>query len=205
MLTAGTSFFLCDPCDSDQVIHAALLISLKEGNYTAELKDPKLSLSSNKNIQIYYDLEGQFVRQSANIETAMGRSRQLITFRTQGDPDSAETREHIRIATRWINLRAEVQDSQLHPVIDISKTGFSLTCPASYPQDHILEITLQYRSRRFTGHAAVCSANTLANGDTRYGISCLNDQDAADELAEGVEEIFTDLQHRLLQRTTGAA
>ncbi len=83
MLTVGTNFFLSNPAEPEQVIHAALLI---DGNLTAQLRDTTLSRSPSDDILVHYDLQGRFVQQPTVVEMAMGRSRLLVTFRTQGEP-----------------------------------------------------------------------------------------------------------------------
>ena len=200
----GNNFFLRTARESEEVLHSASLLSVKDQIMTVAVDDLEDPLEPNEGILIYFYLQGQFVLQAASVDATSGREPKHVTFHTLGEPISAENRKHARISTANVDLSISLADSEFFQVIDVSKAGIGVIAPMTFNQGQNVCVCLRYHRDEFFGMTSVRNVIAINDRHYRYGLKCVDAAGATEGLVQALEFIVSDLHSDLRQPTEAA-
>lgn len=220
MLGTDTGIFFRIPDGSNtRVLHPARIVEVSGETHTAEVEDPQISLEAGQELLVYYEMKREFVQQSAIIDVIMDgqpegeqpeeasedAARLLVAFRLNGEPVSAESRQAYRVSTVVANLFSMFGKEERCRLLDVSATGFSLESRQRFSVGDIIEGTLLFEDKEFTGLATVQSIKPLSGGRFRYGLHSVEDKTRPADLLKGQQKISMAIQREQMRRLRGTA
>lgn len=201
MLTPGIGFFIQIPGKTkERILHAATVLEIRDGTYTAEIEEDHLVLEAGQDILVYCEVQHRFMQQPARIEAILQTDpHQVIGFETTGEPISAEARECYRVSTVMANLTAIVIDESC-PLLDVSASGFAVLSTTRHKMGRVVNVAVRYGDEQYQGEARIQSIREMPDGRIRYGLNALEDRGVDANLQKGQREITMDIQRQQLKR-----
>ncbi len=222
MLQAGDRFYVQIPNQSgERILHPATVVEHEDSKFTAEVKVSSPPLEAGKDIIIFFELEKEFMQQSGQLDMvkpsdvpaddSVDNSSQTnslagtaIGFQLVGDPISAENRQCYRVSTVMVDLTATLDGEANCHLLDISSNGFSLVSSREHTFGTLVEVTLEYGLKNYSGKARIQSVIEHPRGVFRYGLYGIEDKNADNELGKALRVISMDIQRLQLRRRTGS-
>ncbi|MFH1419374.1 MAG: PilZ domain-containing protein [Planctomycetota bacterium] len=217
MVGIGTGCFLQLPGESKQrVLHPARVVGLVDEIYTVESEERDLPVTPDMDVLLYFERNREFTQQSGRIEAAdtidaddagsdEDGPRFLISFKTTGEPVSAESRQHYRVSTVLMGYQADLNVEKACHVLDVSSTGLAVISRKCYTVGNVVDVSIVEDGQTYTGNVCVQSIRDLGKGRTRYGLHCVSHQKAPGTLAEGLQRASMRIQREQLRRLAGNA
>ncbi len=209
MLSVDTNFFLQVPDESEQrILHPGTVISVDGELHTASLDQEELPVEVGQPIQVYYEVQSEFMQQHGRIEAVMRGEpdnvlKKIIGFTATGEPMSAEERQCYRVSTVTARMTVRVETDNEYPLIDVSATGLSFTAPHVYHFGQIVKVQITHDNHNYRGEGHIQSIRVLTNGKTRYGIHCVDDGESNIPFSKGLQQINIAVQRSHLRRLAG--
>ncbi len=212
MVGIGVGCFLQLPGDSKQrVLHPARVTELADEIYTVESEENGLPVEPEMDVLLYFENNREFMQQSGRIEAvdtidaSDGGSdddgpKLLISFKTTGDPVSAESRQWYRVSTVVVGYQADLNAEKDCRVLDVSKTGLAVVSEETYTIGNVVSVSIVEDGQTYTGNICVQSVRDLGQGQTRYGLHCVSDKTAQGTLADGLQRASMRIQREQLRR-----
>ncbi len=212
MVGVGSGFFVQIPNDSGhRVLHPAKVSGQVGDVFTAELEEPGIEFEEGQGFLVYFEKRRDFLQQPACIQEIdeadpVGEPGPALTisFVTQGEAVSAESRQCYRVSTVMANMTAKLGEEGGCQLLDVSATGFSAIAAAEYRIGDLLDAVLELDGAQFTGKVAVQSIRELSQGRIRYGTHCADSTKLGGTLKGGLNKISMFVQRQQLQRLSGA-
>ncbi len=222
MINAGDQFYVQIPSQSGgRILQPAVVVEHSDSKYTAELEVESPSLEAGNDIVVFFEQKKEFMQQSGRIDmvkpcdmptddsiTASGETESpmstLIGFQLVGEPVSAENRQCYRVSTVMVELTATLDGEANCHLLDISSSGFSLLSSREHSYGSLVEVTLEYGEKTYTGQARIQNIIEHPRGVFRYGLHGIEDKQAESELGKGRQVISMDIQRLQLRRRTGS-
>ena len=217
MVGIGTGCFIQLPGNSKQrVLHPARVVGLVDETYTVEAEKNDLPVEPDTDVLLYFEKNRKFMQQSGRIEAVdtvdvddeasdEDGPQLLISFKTTGEPVSAESRQHYRVSTVITGYQADLNTERACRVLDVSGTGLSIVSGESYAIGNAVDVSIVEDGRTYAGKACVQSVRDLGGGRTRYGLHCVSYLKAKGTLAEGLQRASMRIQREQLRRLAGSA
>ncbi len=222
MLEIGGAFFLQVPYESterirqipdesaERILHAAKVVDLRSNLLTAQFEDRNLDIAKfpgvveGRDLFIFYEARRDFLQQAAYVRKILyGELKPTFELETTGEPSSVESRQHHRVSTVTAGLTAELGDEDYCPLLDVSRTGFSVISSRNYAIGSIVEATVTHQGEEYRGRVSVQSICALSKGRIRYGLLCVQNRESVGNMLRGLELMTTSLQSQQLRRLAG--
>lgn len=222
MLATGMKFFVQITLPSGKLtLYPATVLDVRDGAYTAVSTEAVFGLEAGGECVIYYELDREFMKHAARPSAFMScdpedelTTRDLIDlpvsdnlcvfgFQTVGDPVSAENRQCNRVSTVTADIRSTLGDEKDCTVLDVSTSGFSVYASQLHEVGAVLEATLKFEDKSFSGKVCVQNVFEHHSGKFRYGMYGINDASGTCELEKGRQHINMEIQRKQLRRMTG--
>ena len=203
MLTMDGGFFVQIPDKSKRVLHPATMIGMADDVHTAELEENELPFGDGQEVLIFYDFRREFMQQPARIRGVTNDPKLVIEFETTGEPVSAESRQYYRVSAVMTGLTATLGSENACPLLDVSRTGFSVVARQSYDLGSFVNAALRHENHQYRDRACVQSIRELSRGRIRYGLHCLNKNRHAGGTPKGLHQISVSLEREQLRRVAG--
>lgn len=221
MVGIGTGCFILLPGDSRQgFLHPATVKGLSDDVYTVEAEENDLAVTPEMDVLLYFERNREFMQQSARIEavdiidTATDSSgdesdeespQLLISFKTTGEPASAESREHYRVSTVVAGYQADLDAEKACRVLDVSRTGLSVISKKCYSIGNVIDVSIAEDGKTYRGSVCVQSVRDLGKGQMRYGLHSVSDKKFQGALLDGLQRASMRIQREQLRRLAGSA
>ncbi len=203
MLKTESNIFFKIPDESEEIaLHRAIIMTVKENHYTAELEEEGLDLEDEMELFIYFEMDRKFMRQAARIGSVIGTDpRTLVEFETTGDPLSAENRQTLRISAMGADLTATFGTEENCQVVDISPTGFAVYATKNHEIGSQVDAILHFEGEEFQGTISIMAA-IQRKGEIRYGVHCIDEPKSGSSLKNGLGKITMAIQRQQLARVS---
>lgn len=205
MLNIGTELFVRIPEDFEQrILHPAKVTAIENDLYSFEFEESDLDLPPKTEIVVYYEVEQEFLQQTARIEMISPDPEAdvgpIIGVSITGEPVSAESRHCFRVSTALDNLEADIATEQRCKLMDVSPTGFAVAADGAYGIGNVINAVLRHEGKRYKGRVCVQSIKALRTGKVRYGFYCIDDHGPNSNLPQGLQKIRATMQREQLRR-----
>ena len=107
-----------------------------------------------------------------------------------------ERRQHYRVSTVMIDLRAKVGADEDCPLQDVSTSSFSVIGRLRHETGTVVDATLSYKDKHYFVSARIQNVETLSSARIRYGLQCIDDKIARGTLARGLQRISMAIQRQ---------
>lgn len=206
MLAVDAEVFLKLTDESaEQSLRPGRIVRNVDGHFTTELEESDFVAEVGDEAKVYYALKRAFVQQTILIETVTITKNAWVDFQLLGEPVSAESRQCYRVSMLVSNLSVKVGPEKCCRLLDISTSGFSVTAAADYREGQVVEATLRYEDREFSGRARIQRVRPWPLGRKRYGLHHLTKREGGGELHKGMKHICMAVQRRQLRRLAGVS
>jgi hypothetical protein len=159
---------------SARVLHCCSVLE-QHGTLLALECTQDLDLRADMDIQLYRDLHGSFVVQTARLRSVSAPpAPRRLEVELLGEPGNAEERGSLRIAVEHEGLRARIGTCEPMPVLDLSEVGFSARGPEGWEIGDVLDAVFYDSAEELPGRVRVQSARRTDDGGHRYGLLCLD-------------------------------
>jgi len=203
MLSMDGGFFLHIPNGSKRILHPATIVGTEDEIHTAELEEPDLPVADGQEVLIFYDFRREFMQQPACIRRVTHDPKLIIEFETTGEPVSAESRQHFRVSAVMTGLTATLGSENACPLLDVSRTGFSVVARQSYDLGSFVNAALRHENHQYRDRVCVQSIRDLSRGRIRYGLHCVDKNRHAGGTPKGLHQISVSLEREQLRRVAG--
>ncbi len=202
MLNIDTEILLKLPNKtSKDSLYTAKIVQIHEGIYTAILKQRDAIVANGVEVLLYYELDREFMQQTARIETAVVQDDiTTIGFRTTGKPVSGERRQCFRVPTLIADLKVKFAGERDCPLVNISATGLGIISENKLYEGYVGAIALYFEDRIYSGEARVQSVRDLEDGRFRYGLLGIESRKGGNILQRGMQKISMAVQREQLRR-----
>lgn len=201
MIKPGASLFFRDPkIAAERVLVPARLIEKIDESLVADLH-PTERFEAGQAVTIFFELQREFMQQPVQIDSLQaGEEGPRVRFFPIGDPVSAESRQHFRVAAITTELVARIGQEEGCEVQDVSATGFSAIASTEYALGICLPVSIHYGGGSCEGDAVVQSICERRQG-YRYGFFSADGARLRDQL----NQLSLAVQREQLRRLSGAA
>ena len=203
MLRMDGGFFVQIPNGSKRILHPATIVGTEDETHTAELEDTDLPVADGQDILIFYEKKREFMQQPACIRRVTHDPKLVIEFETTGEPVSAESRQYYRVSAVMTGLTASLGSENACPLLDVSRTGFSVVARQSYDLGSFVNAALRHENHQYRDRVCVQSIRELSRGRIRYGLHCVNKNRHAGGTPKGLHQISVSLEREQLRRVAG--
>jgi hypothetical protein len=205
MATIGSDIYLRIPQESDQrILHPGTVQTIQDGIHTACFEEQDVAADPGDEVIIYFERQGKFMQQAARVAAIAAVDAQpVIGFEFIGEAVSAESRECFRVCTLTAEVTATLDDKETCEVLDISSTGFAVLSTSERNLGAAVKVTMCHQDRQFNGSASIKSVRDLGGGKFRYGMHCVDNRAAGDNLENGLRTVSTAVQRQQLRRMAG--
>lgn len=206
VLSINSGFWLQIPEESKKrLLRPVKLLGISDDLHTAQLEEAGVPINEDTDVFIYYEIRNTFTQQAAHVIIVDNEGpKPVIEFRITGEPVSVEGRQAYRVSAVTSNLMARLGDQNDCQLLDVSCSGFSVAASATHNIAKVLDVTLSYEGRSFSGKCSIQSIRELSPGRIRYGLHCSEDKSAHAELVKGLRLMTTGLQRDQLRRMAGS-
>ncbi len=205
MLSMDGGFFVQIPNGSKRILHPATIVGTEDETHTAELEETDLPVADGQDILIFYEKKREFTQQAAHIQKVVDdETKLIIEFETTGEPVSAESRQYYRVSAVMTGLTATLGSENACPLLDVSRTGFSVVARQTYDLGSFVNAVLRYDNHQYRDRVCVQSIRDLSRGRIRYGLHCVNKNRHAGGTPKGLHQISVSLEREQLRRVAGA-
>ena len=188
-----------------RILHPAKIVGAKDDGYTVEIEEADVSLAKGAEFQIYFEVHGKFVKQAATIEAVYDDEPDVtIEFITVGEPMSAESRQHFRVSTVTSNLTATFGAQTGCKLLNVSSTGLSVLSTARHEIGSTVDTSVCHEGKTHSGRVSVQGIRSMAKGQIRYGLHCVDGTGSDVNLAEGLRQMTMAIQRKQLRRLSRA-
>jgi len=193
-----------------EVTENALTVEIDENTYPFDVEGDCQTLEVDQEILIYYNLDGDFLKQTARIDEVLepeheendenkdGRKKVFVKMVAMGEPVSAESRQCYRVSTVVAELTASFGQCDDCQIVDVSITGFAVISLEEFPVGKVVTATPRYKDLQPTGSVCIHSVRALRDGRFRYGLHCLEKS-----FQEEMQKFSMDVQRQQLRRLAG--
>lgn len=204
MLSMDGGFFVQIPNGSKRILHPATMIGVDDDVYTAELEEQDLPVADGQDILIFYEKKREFMQQPAHIQKIVeDETKLIIEFETTGEPVSAESRQYYRVSAVMAGLTATLGSENACPLLDVSRSGFSVIARQSYDLGSLVNAALRHDNHQYRDKVCIQSIRGLSRGRTRYGLHCVDKDRPASGTSRGLHQISVSLEREQLRRVSG--
>ncbi len=203
MLSMDGGFFVQIPNGSKRILHPATIVGTEDETHTAELEENDLPIGDGQEVLIFYDFRREFMQQPARIRRVTHDPKLVIEFETTGEPVSAESRQYYRVSAVMTGLTATLGSENACPLLDVSRTGFSVVARQSYDLGSFVNAALRYENHQYRDRVCVQSIRDLSRGRIRYGLHCVGKNRHAGGTPRGLHQISVSLEREQLRRVAG--
>ena len=157
--------------NGDRRLHKGQVCESAEDRVSIRMKDVRIGIDSGIDVALYYDLDGGFVRQPAEVcHVDRSRTELRIDLQAAGDPEGAEDRTHVRANTLRRSLSVWMEGGEICRVNDVSSVGLSILSKERLGIGQERRIRIVLDGTAYEGIVQVRSVAPLAAGITRYGM-----------------------------------
>ncbi len=205
MFRIGDEFFVHFAKESrKRVLHAAKIVGMEDGSFTAEFEESDLAAQTDQNLVLFYDVKRKFVQQPALVlSVEESEPKLVITMKTTGEMASAEGREYYRVSTVLSDLTIDIEGEGACDLMDVSATGLAIASNDTHGIGQLLSLSLDLEGCMHKGRACVQSIQELHDGRTRYGLLCIAEETSKESLRQGLCKLSMMVQRQQLQRLSG--
>ena len=216
MLTVDKNVFFKVFNDTNQPsLRPAIVVTCTADGYAAQLyedeftvpmgEESDLIVDAGQEVLLYYERKRVFVKQAVLIEGVSAKETTIVRFKLQGPPESAENRECYRVSTVIGDLSAFLGEEEDCKVLDISVNGFSVVAKNEYKPEDVVEVTLRYQGKAFSGQARIQSIRPWHEGQVRYGLCSCSPNEVEGQLHRGMKEISMQMERQQLSRLSAVS
>ena len=210
MLTAGDRILLEIPdeyalIDADRrVLYAGHILEASDGFYSTEIMEHLPKLEEGAELNLYYELRRQFMKQPVRIDSLTQEALQtVIQLETTGNPILAEQRESYRVSAIAAGVTARFGEEANCKVLDVSAAGFSLYAAKQHQVGSALDVVLFFKGQQFSDRALIQSARKLGKSKIRYGLK-LVEQGGSGVFKLSLPKLNLAIQRQQMARRSGA-
>ena len=202
MLSVGNAVFLLIPSQSKKrILHPGEVVESGPTTFTAKFADP-IAPTVDCDVNAFCEVNGKFFQQGALVTEIRPGPPNVIAFRRNGEPVSAETRQSFRISVANEGFTSRVERVRSCSVVDISPEGFAAVVTDRLDLGSVVKIKLDCDAQTVESPARVQSVKDLPTGQFRYGFLVPRGNTAARKM---LQKISADMQRLQLKRIRRAA
>lgn len=191
-----------------RVLRHAKVVGARDDTFTAALEedyDEDLDAGESRDILVLFQDDHKFLQQSASaVEVFADGRTALLTFKTTGEPVSAENRQCYRVAAFAAGLTVQLGNESQCPLLDVSCTGFSAFARRDLDVGSVIDAAFRFDGVEYSGKVCVQSRRQAPNGRTRYGLHCIENRFSEGRMPDGLRKMSIFLQREQLRRLAGA-
>jgi hypothetical protein len=202
MLCVGNPVFLLIPSPSKKrILHPGEVIESSSTSFVARFFDP-IAPAVDSDVNAFCEVNGKFFQQGAVVVELREGPGNIIAFRRNGEPVSAEARQTYRVSVLNADFSAKVGKRGACPVLDISPEGFAAILSERLNLGSVVEIQLMADGKCVSTPARVQTVKEKSEKEFRYGFLVPRANIAA---RKAFQTISAEMQRLQLKRLRGAA
>jgi len=202
MLFVGNPVFLLIPSPSKKrILFPGAVIESCPTHFTGKFQDP-IAPAVNSDVNAFCEVGGKFFQQGAVVTEIRPGLENVIVFRRNGEPVSAESRQTYRVSVISEGFTARVDKLRTCSVVDISSEGFAAIVTERLSLGSVVKIKLDCDGQTIESPARVQAVKDLPSGQFRYGLLIPRSNISA---RNALQKISAGMQRLQLKRLRGAA
>jgi hypothetical protein len=202
MLALGNAVHLLIPSTSKKrILHPGQVIESDPLRFVAKFDDP-IAPPVDSDVNAFCEVNGKFFQQGAVVLEIRPGQGNVIAFRRNGEPVSAESRQTYRVTVVSEGFTARLDKLRGCSVVDISPEGFAAVVADRLNLGSVMKIKLNCDDKTVESPARVQSVKDLPNGEFRHGFLVPRGNISA---RNELQKISADMQRLQLKRLRGAA
>ena len=202
MLSVGNAVFLLIPSKSKKrILYPGQVIESDPIRFTGKFEDP-ITPAVDSDVNAFCEVNGKFFQQGAVVTEILPIAGNVIAFRRNGEPVSAESRQTYRVSVVSEGFIAKVDKLPASSVVDISPEGFASIVDDRLNLGSVVKIKLDCDGQVIQSPARVQAVKDLPSGQFRYGFLIPRSNIAT---RNALQKISADMQRLQLKRLRGAA
>ncbi len=223
MFSEGHRLFVDIPgASGESTLHAATILDASDEGFTAVSTDAVRHFEPGAACRIFFERNREFMQQPAIIEGFLtevatdavptvaeldlnaGATLCVFGFRTEGEPVSAENRQCYRVSAVMYEVSADFGAERGCKVMDVSATGFAVMSATRHDPGAVLDTTLHFDGKSYTGRVCVQNVVEHHSGRFRHGLYSVRNANGTCDLEKGCGIINTGIQRMQLRRLKAA-
>ncbi len=190
-----------------RVLRPARVVGARDDVFTAALEedyDEDLAAEACRDFLVLFQHEQKFLQQSATVVDVFADGQTaMLTFKTTGEPVSAENRQCYRVSAFAAGLTVELGDEPDCPLLDVSCTGFSVFARRNRDIGSVIDAVFSFESVEYAGQVCVQGRRPSNGGRIRYGLHCVENTCSEGRMPHGLLKMSVSLQREQLRRLAG--
>jgi hypothetical protein len=202
MLRVGNPVFLLIPSPSKKrILHPGEVIESDSVSFVGKFEDA-LTPAVDSDVNAFCEVNGKFFQQGAIVSEFRPEQTNVIAFRRNGEPVSAEARQTYRVSVINADFSAKVSTCPASHVLDISPEGFSAILRDRLNLGAVVNISLIAEGKSVITQARVQTLKERSEKEFRYGFLIPRANIAA---RNAFQSLSAQMQRLQLKRLRGAA
>ena len=202
MLAVGNTVHLMIPSPSQiRILHRGEVIESDSISFVGKFAEP-IAPPVDSDVVAFCEVNGKFFQQGAIVAEFRLGPVNIIAFRRNGEPVSADSRQTYRVSVVSNGFTAAVGKIRKCSVVDISPEGFAAIVTDRLDLGSVLTVKLDCDGRTVESPARVQAVKDLSSGQFRYGFLVPRSKITA---RNALQKISADMQRMQLKRLRGAA
>jgi len=202
MLSLGNAVFLLIPSKSKKrILYPGQVIESDPIRFVGKFEDP-ITPPVDSDVNAFCEVNGKFFQQGAIVTEIRPGPGNVIAFRRNGEPVSAESRQTYRVSVVSEGFTARIDKLPASSGVDISPEGFATIVDDRLNVGSVVKIKLTCDSQIIESPARVQAVKDLPSGQFRYGFLIPRSNIPT---RNTLQRISADMQRLQLKRLRGAA
>ena len=197
MLAVGNAVHLLIPSTSKKrILYPGQVIESDPIRFVAKFEDP-IAPPVDSDVNAFCEVNGKFFQQGAVVTEIRPGQENVIAFRRNGEPVSAESRQTYRVTVVSEGFTVRLDKLRGCSVVDISPEGFAAVVTDRLNLGSVMKIKLNCDDKTVESSARVQSVKDLPNGQFRHGLLVPRGNISA---RNELQKISADMQRLQLKR-----